>query len=106
MKIWLVCLCSCFLLFSAYAYAQSYRGEIDLSKIPAVSAAHYQDEFNYDSPVNSTAWQTQKKGLHVSFVSTDESYFRTEVPELNAETLAWSGTGWKGERLNAEILVW
>jgi hypothetical protein len=104
MKIWLVCFCYCF--FLSLIHAQSYRGEIDLSKIPAVSSAHYQDEFNYDTPVNAAAWQTQKKGLHVSFVSTDELYFRTEAPQLNNETLAWNGTGWRGERLNAEILVW
>ena len=44
--------------------------------------------------------------MHVSFASTDELYFRSEVPELKNETVSWKGTGWKGERLNAVVLVW
>jgi Domain of unknown function (DUF4091) len=44
--------------------------------------------------------------MHVSFASTDELYFRSEVPELQNETISWKGTGWKGERLNAVVLVW
>ena len=44
-----------------------------------------------------------KTDLHVSFASTDEAYFRTEVPGIN-ETKTWTATGWKGERLNTMIL--
>lgn len=44
--------------------------------------------------------------MHVSFASTDEAYFRSEVPQLPTETQSWKATGWKGERLNAEVLVW
>jgi hypothetical protein len=44
--------------------------------------------------------------LHVSFATTDELFFRSEVPELQKEALTWEGKGWKGERLNIQILVW
>ena len=47
---------------------------------------HYQQEYTFDTTLNPAAWTTQKKGLHVSFASTDELYFRTEVPELEKET--------------------
>jgi len=98
----IVCLLNLIIVF---AYGQLYKGQVDFSKIP-VPGPHYQEEYTFDTTLNMAAWKTQKKGLHVSFVSTDELYFRTEVPELNTEALSWSETGWKGERLNTEILVW
>jgi Glycoside hydrolase 123, catalytic domain/Glycoside hydrolase 123 N-terminal domain len=85
--------------------AQTDKGGVDFSKVP-VTGPHYQEEYTFDTTVNIAAWKTQEKGLHVSFASTDELYYRTEVPELNTETLSWSGTGWKGERLNTQILFW
>ncbi|HEV8286551.1 MAG TPA: glycoside hydrolase domain-containing protein [Chitinophagaceae bacterium] len=92
-------------LFSAIALGQVYKGHVDFSKVPKTSY-HYQEEYAYDTTLNIAAWNKQKRGLHVSFASTDELYFRTEVPELNTETLSWSEMAWKGERLNAQILVW
>ena len=91
--------------FPAFIFSQSYKGQVDFSKI-RVTGFHYQEEYTYDLTLNVAAWENQEKGLHVSFASTDELYFRTEVPELKSGTVSWSETGWKGERLNAEILVW
>ena len=65
---------------------------------------HYQKEYDFDKSNDPVKWQEQKN-LHVSFVSTDEAYFRTEVPGIN-ETKTWTATGWKGERLNTLILIW
>lgn len=93
----------CFL--SVLANAQVYKGQVGFLKVP-VPAHHYQQEYTFDTTVNAAAWITQKKGLHVSFASTDELYFRTEVPELEKETALFEGTAWKGERLNAVVLVW
>jgi hypothetical protein len=94
-----------YFFFCAAAFCQLYKGQIDYSKVPA-PAGHYQEEFTFDTTLNPGAWATQKKGMHVSFASADELYFRTEVPELENESLAWQETGWKGERLNTQILVW
>jgi hypothetical protein len=58
-----------------------------------------------DTVVNASAWKAQKSGLHISFGSTDKLYFRREVPAVN-ETNSWKASGWKGERLNAVILLW
>jgi hypothetical protein len=33
-------------------------------------------------------------------------YFRAEVPETKRETNSWEATGWRGERLNTQILIW
>jgi len=92
-------------LNSGFIYAQVYKGQVQFSKVPFPSQ-HYQEEYTFDTTVNATAWTTQKKGLHVSFATTDELYFRTEVPELKNKDLVWDATGWKGERLNTQVLVW
>lgn len=93
-----------FCIISIMASGQVYKGQLDLSKLP-VPSQHYQQEYTFDSPVNPAAWQSQNPGLHVTFGSTDELYFRTEVPELE-KTASWSATAWKGERINAQVLVW
>ena len=95
----LPCLCIC-----AAAFCQLYKGQLSFSKVP-VPGAHYQQEYTFDTVVRTTAWNNEAKGMHVSFASTDELYFRSEVPELNTNA-SWEASGWKGERLNAQILVW
>src|SRR5688572_16498009 len=92
-------------LVSVITFGQRYKGQLDLSKLP-VPSRHYQQEYTFDTTLNQDAWRKQKEGLHVSFASTDELYFRTEVPELEKETTSWTATGWKGERMNTQVLVW
>jgi hypothetical protein len=94
-----------FFFLSFWSFGQPGRGQVDFTKIPE-PAYHYQEEFTFDSSLNPEAWNRITKGLHVSFVSTDEAWFRSEVPQLQSERVQWSATGWKGERLNAEILIW
>jgi hypothetical protein len=79
------------------------RTQIDSAKVPA-PRMHYQAEYTFDTPSDSLRWK-QQNGLNVSFGSTDESYMRSEVPDLRASRL-WEATGWKGERLNAQIVLW
>jgi len=67
-----------YILFPAFAFSQSYKGQVDFSKIP-FPAQHYQEEYNFDATLNVSAWTTQQKGLHVSFGSEDKLYFRAEV---------------------------
>ena len=91
-----------FLLIPVFA-RQDQSGLIDSALIPR-PYLHYQQEYAFDKSINPGKWQSEK-GLHVSFASTDEAYFRTEVPGIS-ETKAWTATGWKGERLNIMLLVW
>jgi hypothetical protein len=88
-----------------FAYGQVYKGQIGFSKIPFPSQ-HYQEEYTFDTTLNPEAWKAQKRGLHVSFATTDELFFRSEVPELKNENLVWDAIGWRGERLNTQLLVW
>ena len=94
-----------FFLIAGSINAQSFKGQIELAEIPA-PAGHYQQEYLFDTTINKTAWGNLAKGMHVSFASTDELYFRSEVPQLDQETTEWKATGWKGERLNAVVLAW
>jgi hypothetical protein len=94
-----------FLLLSFFVQAQVYKGQVDISKIP-MPAGHYQEEYTFDTTVHPSAWARVSSGLHTSFASTDELYFRSEVPSLPSEIKSYQTTAWKGERVNVEILVW
>ena len=104
MRITLLCL-SLQLLFAFSASSQIYKGQIDSSILPKIGSAHYEPEYTLDHSVNPGAWMTEKTGLHAAFGSETQLYFRTEVPEVN-ENNSWQATGWRGERLNTQILVW
>jgi hypothetical protein len=94
-----------FLLLTSTAIAQLKKGQIDISKVP-LPKWHYMPEYTFDLPADLASWAQQKPGLHVAFGSTDVLYLRCEVPPLNEESKTWEKTGWKGERLNAQVLVW
>jgi hypothetical protein len=93
-------------LFAITASAQKYTGEIDSTILPKTGPSHYVEEYDIDTPVNAAAWAKEKPGLHAAFGSEDALYFRTEVPAINSEAAEWNGTGWKGERLNTQIVIW
>ncbi|HMG68341.1 MAG TPA: glycoside hydrolase domain-containing protein [Chitinophagaceae bacterium] len=92
------------LFFSIIAFSQ-HKGEVDSLLLPG-SGQHYQAEYDFDFPLDSNAWKKEKPGLHAAFGSEDKLYFRTEVPDLKPENTSWKITGWKGERLNAQVILW
>ena len=91
-----------FMIVNAFTQPDQ-RGLIDSALVPK-PYLHYQKEYDFDKSIDPAKWETQKN-LHVSFVSTDEAYFRTEAPGIN-EAKTWTTTGWIGERLNTMILIW
>src|SRR3954465_11942566 len=96
-----------FLLSTLVALSQQvYKGQIDSTILPATGPAHYIPEYDYDVCANPQAWTTATAGMHVAFGSGDELYFRKEVPSIANEAAVWQATGWKGERLNTQIVVW
>jgi len=82
---------------------QDQLGLIDSALIPKPNF-HYQQEYTFDKSTDPFKWYDQKD-LHVSFASTDEAYFRTEVPAISPSQ-NWTATGWKGERLNTMLMIW
>lgn len=93
-----------FMVVAVPAIAQKQYGRIDSTMLPA-TGPHYLPEYNFDVAVDAAAWQSQPKGLQISFGSTDELYFRKEVPVKDVvhqnQYIAW-----KGERVNMQVLVW
>lgn len=94
----------CFLITCVTSFSQDYRGKL-LRGVIQEPVPHYLPEYTFDSPVDAAAWAKVIPGMHVSFATTDNLYFRTEVPNLT-ENLTWEETGWKGQQLNTQILVW
>ncbi|MEO6218993.1 MAG: glycoside hydrolase domain-containing protein [Ginsengibacter sp.] len=86
------------------ASGQALMGRIDSSLLP-VQSLHYFPEYVLDQATNLEAWAKQKKSLHVSFATTNELFLRTEVPDLEENNL-WNDMGWRGERLNTQLLLW
>jgi hypothetical protein len=62
-------------------------------------------EANDPVKVDDKSWQSVKPGLHSSLVSIDKRYAKSEAPDIKAEQSAQL-TGWKGERLSAQLLLW
>src|SRR5205809_1128937 len=94
------------LLLTGIAFSQPYKGKVDSVNLPMISPSHYQPEYDIDVSVNPEAWTKEKEGMHVAFGSEDVLYFRKEVPQIKNESASWEATGWKGERLNTQIVVW
>lgn len=111
MKKQLIITCTC-VIFSLSAFSQqaasgikySQQGKIDSSRLPKIGA-HYQEEYSFDVSTNEKAWTTQPAALNAGFGSTEELYFRKDVP-LQSKVTQKDLTGWKGERLNFQILIW
>jgi len=93
------------ILFSTVLVSAQSPGQIDSTLLPEIGQPHYQPEYDFDRTVDANSWSNEKPGLHVAFGSGEKLYFRTEVPGINGEN-AWHATGWKGERLNTQIIVW
>src|SRR5690348_6711134 len=84
---------------------QAGHAKLAPGKVP-LPPYHFQPEYTFDAPGDPQRWSQQPHGLNVSFASTDQAYFRSEVPDLAQPSPLWEATGWKGERLNTELVVW
>lgn len=71
---------------------------------PELNCETYAEPVDPDTTDYSADW-AKVKDFSVSFGSTSKRYPKKEVPSLSP-TLTWEGTGWKGERLSAMLLLW
>src|ERR1041385_5471421 len=97
------CLLSIVLFLRTVVFTQG-KGQIDSALIP-LTGPHYQPEYDFDRPVDANSWLNEKHGLHAAFGSEEKLYFRAEVPVMTTGN-TWRATGWRGERLNTQIVVW
>lgn len=94
------------LICSDMGLGQIYPGQIDSMFVP-VRKHHYEPELAFDLCIDKAAWNNQA-GVCSAFGSTDRLYFRREVPVIFKEDLSssYSVTVWRGERANAQLLIW
>ncbi len=97
---------ACLLLCSQFSAGQVYPGQIDSTFLPQPSP-HYDPELAFDFCIDEQAWKDQS-GMRAAFGSTDRLYFRKEVPTAHENDLrpSYTATAWRGERVNAQLLVW
>lgn len=88
------------------ASSQVFPGQIDAAFVP-VASPHHEPELVGDGCMNPSAWENQAD-MHAAFASTDRLYFRREAPAGidNDLTTSYSATVWRGERANAQVLIW
>jgi hypothetical protein len=92
------------MIFSYPAFSQPQKARVDSSLLPQI-APHYQEEYEFDASTNAQAWLSHPSGLHISFGSTEQLYFRREVP-VTTKLVQQQFVAWKGERVNMQVLVW
>ena len=54
---------------------------------------------------SDAAWAALPEPTLVSWGSIDTRYAKHDIPQIR-QTTSWSGKAWKGERVNAQALVW
>ena len=91
-------------LLSIPIVAQVQKGRIDSIVLPLIGA-HHQEEYDVDASTNEQSWNSIPSGLQVAFGSTEELYFRKEIP-VRSKNMQQQITAWKGERVNMQVLVW
>lgn len=56
-------------------------------------------------PVELALWNSVPEGIQATVGSIDERYEKRAVPETDIN-YNWEGTAWKGEKVNAQFLLW
>lgn len=64
------------------------------------------EELTDSKPVNSNMWDETPQGIHLSWGSTDVRYNKFNVPPKSQLSSSWRGIAWKGERINAQFVLW
>ena len=57
-----------------------------------------------DPDTTHTGW-SQVDGLNYAFGTIDRRYAKSAIPEV-AKTTSWSGSGWRGETISAQLVLW
>lgn len=61
-----------------------------------------------DDPSKSSVepWTSTPEGLNISYVSIDKKYYKSEEPKIGEYQTTHRITGWKGEKVSSQILLW
>lgn len=74
----------------------------------AQESEFYRDfkELTDTKPIDQQAWDKCKKTVEACWGSTDVRYSKTNVPSLRTKEQTWRTTAWKGEKVNAQAVIW
>lgn len=67
---------------------------------------HEYEELTDSKPVNNELWNKAEKGVHLSWGNTDIRYNKFNVPSRSQLKSSWQDIAWKGERVNAQFVLW
>jgi hypothetical protein len=70
---------------------------------PAKTCSTYAEAAD-PAPDTLADWSKVSKQLNVSFGNTDSRYAKSSIPM--EKTTAWTGSGWRGERISAQVVLW
>ena len=70
-----------------------------------ITVAKTYEEPKDPSPKTSQNWETLPNGLQASVSSIYTRHLRSEIPRLEQKT-TWKGSGWRGERLSLQCVLW
>ena len=74
------------------------------AQTPAFELVNY-EEMNDPTRDTLADWSPVTQGLHSSFVTIDRRYAKSLVPDIEIKK-QHAITGWRGERISAQILLW
>lgn len=78
--------------------------------VPALLFAQYPLETYTElpdfTPIDRAEWDRQPEGLLAAWASVDVRYPKNDVPDVRPSRKALALSGWKGEKLNAQLVLW
>lgn len=86
------------LLLALGATANAQQSE----KYPLGAYQELTDTKSHDAP---EVWDKQGNSVSFSWASTDVRYRKLDVPQVKKQTL-WQAKAWRGERVNAQAILW
>jgi len=91
--------------FVRTTFTHNTRGDANGGHIVEIEGYNVAPEKLEAEKTAREAWRKVPQGLQGSFASLDERYARDRVPTVRSAK-TWKGTAWRGERLNAQLVLW
>ena len=64
------------------------------------------EELTDTKPIDLEKWESCRRPCNSAWGTTDVRYSKTNVPDVEVKKRKWQGEAWRGERINAQALLW
>ncbi len=64
------------------------------------------EELTDTKPIDLEKWESCRRPCNSAWGTTDVRYSKTNVPDVEVKKRKWQGEAWRGERINAQPLLW